>query len=182
MNMKTQDDQSIEKNEALLRSRARALASRSSHEQAREIAWQTIVVGCAGVRLALPVRMVVEIRRVHLTPLPGLPPSVLGVFQIRGRLLSLIDPIGNRSGEEASESPLVAVVESGAGGAGLLIDEIIGPRTFYDDERADHINEKAGGFITFVSRDLVQVLDVPALLRDRTFRNTTTTIPNQERN
>ena len=49
-------------------------------------------------------------------------------------------------------------------GFGLRIDEVLGSRTIFNDEIDDGLQERELGFVSHVTRDLVQIVDVGTLL------------------
>lgn len=80
-------------------------------------------------RLAIPTTRVREVAAVGaLTPIPGAPPRIAGVVQLRGQILPVL--VLRAPTEELAprpDAPLV-VVELGPYRAGLLVDEVEGVR------------------------------------------------------
>ena len=74
----------------------------------------------------------------EVTRVPGARAWLLGVASVRGNLIPLIDLNGFLSGKATnfSESSRVLLVRQGAGRAGLLVDEVVGQRSFGNDQRA----------------------------------------------
>lgn len=74
---------------------------------------------------ALPVEQVAEVvERGELTPLPGAPTEVIGVHNLRGQVLPVIElakPLGIQS-EAASR---IVVAEAGEHRAGLAVDAVL---------------------------------------------------------
>lgn len=112
----------------ILAQRARALARRA--EQTEEAAIEDVVLfqlGEAGY--ALPA---VSIREVavfaDLTPLPSTPPGVLGLVNVRGRLLAALDlrPLLGLPQLPAPPGALLLLVSAGGVEAGLLADTVLG--------------------------------------------------------
>jgi purine-binding chemotaxis protein CheW len=81
-----------------------------------------------GCEHAVAVEQVVEVlRMVAATPLPDAPPWVLGVINVRGRVIPLID-VRARLGAprlEPEPSTSVIVVQTDEVAAGLVVDEVV---------------------------------------------------------
>jgi len=86
-----------------------------------------LVVGVGGQRFALDVQTVREIRGWStFTPVPHAPDFVLGMINLRGAVLPVID-LGGRLGRgptEVTSASVVVVVEISQSQAGLLVDEV----------------------------------------------------------
>lgn len=84
---------SAERNQAVLHERARLLALEEA--RAREPAGEalgTIQLTIGGERFALSLEFVSEVLELEsLTPLPGVPPFVRGIFAVRGEVFSAVD-------------------------------------------------------------------------------------------
>lgn len=72
-----------------------------------------------------------------VTRVPGARAWLLGVASVRGNLIPLIDLKGFLSGEAASlsDSSRVLLVRQSGGSVGLLVDEVVGQRSFGDEQR-----------------------------------------------
>ena len=79
----------------------------------------------AGEAYAVPIGNVVEIASLgDLTAVPGARPEILGVRNLRGQILPVID-LAQVLGVNAAEPPRqLLVAESGSSRAGLAIDEV----------------------------------------------------------
>ena len=78
-----------------------------------------------------------------LTLVPGTRTWLLGVANVRGNLVPLIDLKQYLEGERTlvSEVSRVLLVRQSGGSVGLLIDEVVGQRNFSQEQRADAIGE-----------------------------------------
>lgn len=96
-------------------------------EQAPEETEAVLVFLLAGERYAFPLQAVREISRLRtVTPLPGLPPAVLGATGLRGEVLPVLDLRRLLSLEEAEStaaSRLLIVQQEGVAVA-LLTDQV----------------------------------------------------------
>ena len=87
-----------------------------------------------------------------LTVVPGARSWLLGIANVRGNLLPIIDLRdfvgGGRS--TTSETTRVLLVRQHGGNAGLLIDEVLGQRSFSEEQLAatvGEVDEKYGRFV-----------------------------------
>ncbi len=117
----------------ILQARSRKLARKPSEpEQSSEDLLAVTEFLLARERYALELRFIREIWPLkELTPLPCTPPFVLGIINIRGQILSVIDfrryaglPI-----KGITELNRVMILRSGDMEFGVLADEILGMRT-----------------------------------------------------
>jgi purine-binding chemotaxis protein CheW len=110
----------------------------------------------------MPVEYVVEVAEVgDLAPVPGAPPAVLGVRNLRGQILPIIDLAALLGIGPAADPRRVLVVEAGGTMAGLAIDEVsdVGelPNPVEDTESRLLVGA------ALVDDELVGVIDVPRL-------------------
>jgi purine-binding chemotaxis protein CheW len=77
-------------------------------------------------RYALPIRDVIEVARLsELTPVPGAPSAVLGVHNLRGQLVPVID-LGAVVGMARSDArSAVVIVDDASDLAGLAVDALL---------------------------------------------------------
>jgi purine-binding chemotaxis protein CheW len=127
-----------------------------------------ILLRVAGGEYALPLGCVVEVvRMAALTPAPGGPGHVLGLLDLRGRVVPVMDlgtRLGLANGEPGLSTP-ICVVEAGGHAFGLVADAVTdvrplsGPLERLEGTPAD--SPVAG--VTHVGGRLVSVLDPDAL-------------------
>lgn len=119
--------------------------------------WSGVGFELMGERLLVPLEEVVETLELPpLTKLPGVQPWVLGVANVRGRLLPITDARYLLTGEQASDrKKRVIVFERGDLFVGLIVDKVFGIQHFPDDElksaSLEHPSLKvlaSGSFIT----------------------------------
>ena len=113
---------------------------------------------------ALPVEVVLEVRpRAPLTPVPGAPPHFLGVMNLDGEVLPVIDFATLMGLGRADEPAEILVVEAGDGRAGLAVDAVTATGPLPElaparDPRATVLST------TVVDGELTGVIDVGAAL------------------
>jgi chemotaxis signal transduction protein len=157
--------------EALLRERAARFAE-VSRESSREQVYEVIDVERAGSRLGLPRERVREIRVVRLCRLPHLPPTLPGIFHIRGRVLPALDIqplLDELTPLEHDARCMVAMLTDPRGELGLCIDDVHGLRPVYRDELDGSAELGCSEFFTVVTRDLLAIVNVASLLEHHEF-------------
>jgi purine-binding chemotaxis protein CheW len=118
-------------------------------------------VRVGGEDYALPVEQVVEATDVgNLTSVPGAPREVLGVRNVSGQVLPVVE-LGLLLGlPEAREAGRLVIAEDGDRRAGLVVESIVAVA-----ELPDATHAAASAFVTgaaLVDGDLVGVLDLSA--------------------
>lgn len=153
--------------ERVLRERARRTATRDAEAHHEEVAHEVVVVRSGGALWGLPVDALQEVRRVRVCCLPGLRGALLGLFQVRGEAIALVDLRGLEGGSaEAAhdEMVLAAVVAGRSARVGLRIDEVVGRQTVHTGEIATARSGASLDFVADVTRDLVSIVSVDHLL------------------
>ena len=98
----------------------------------------------------------------EVTPVPGAPSQILGVRNLRGKILPVIDLAGLLGTRRAQPAARLLVTESNGRRAGLAIDEVteVG-------ELADPVEEGESALLLgtlLEDGDLIGVLNLPAVL------------------
>lgn len=90
----------------------------------------------------------------QVTPVPGAQPWMLGVANVRGNLLPVVDLKQFLEGERTlvHEGQRVLVVRQSGGNVAVIIDELFGQRTFNDSHRAELSGDIDGRYGHFVSQ------------------------------
>ncbi|MFT3805847.1 chemotaxis protein CheW [Arenimonas sp.] len=89
-----------------------------------------------------------------VTPVPGSQPWMLGVANVRGNLLPVVDLKQFLEGERTlvHEGQRVLVVRQSGGNVAVIIDELFGQRTFNDSHRTELSGDNDGRYGHFVSQ------------------------------
>lgn len=156
----------------ILEERAVALAQSQEQEDLGDTV-SLVILGLGRERYGIPIDTVREIKPLdHVTPLSATPPFWLGLANLRGNLYSVLDLrryLGVQSVSEAPEPQLVLV--SGTGMTiGLRVDEVVEVRNVKMAEIGPPLVERSADraeIHTGLTRDLISVLDIEALLADR---------------
>ncbi|HZH44727.1 MAG TPA: chemotaxis protein CheW [Lysobacter sp.] len=89
-----------------------------------------------------------------ITPVPGAQPWMLGVANVRGSLLPIVDLKQFLEGERTviHESQRVLLVRQPGGDVAVLIEELFGQRTFNDAHRVEPAAMSEGRYAHFVEQ------------------------------
>ena len=144
--------------------------------------WRGVGYRVGSRRLASEFGEVREILSVpQITPVPGTQPWMLGVANVRGSLLPVVDLKQFMEGERTvtHEGQRCLVVRQAGGNVAVIIDELFGQRTFNDSHRAELSGENDGRYGNFVSQVYRQaehawgVFNMSLLTRTPEFRQAT---------
>ncbi len=96
-----------------------------------------------------------------LTSVPGAKAWLLGIANVRGNLVPVVDLRDLVSGvrSQASDSTRVLIVRQVGGNVGLLVDEVLGQRSFSEEQLAASVGEEDAQYGHFVGES-VQLGDV----------------------
>lgn len=142
--------------------------------------WSGVGFSLLGQRMVAPLGEVVEILKVpDYTRMPAVQPWVLGVSNVRGRLLPLFDLkafFGGQATQNRSRRR-VMVLEMGELYSGLIVDEVFGMQHFPVDQFTESVPQVMQEFKhytagSYVQMDVNWVVFSPYLLaRDPRFFN-----------
>lgn len=102
--------------------------------------WRGIAYRLGDAFLVSSIGEVAEILRVPaLTPVPGTKAWLLGIANVRGNLICVVHLKGFLEGEpfKPNERTRVLVVRQQGGNVGLVVDEVLGQRSFVDENRRE---------------------------------------------
>jgi purine-binding chemotaxis protein CheW len=165
-----------EETQRILRSRARTLAREPGKSEASDdtVALEWVEFLLAHERYALASRYVREVRSLeNLTPLPCTPPFVLGIVNLHGEILSVIDIKKFFGLPEKGLTDLnkIIVLQSANMLFGVLADAIIGVRSVPAAEIQPSLPTLTGireKYLKGVTPDRTILLDAEKLLADGT--------------
>jgi purine-binding chemotaxis protein CheW len=125
----------------------------------------------ASERYAVETRYVAEVHALRdLTPLPGTPPFVRGIVNLRGRILAVYDLKKFFALPEQGVTDLhrILVVDAGDFEIGLLADVVVGVRSLPLSALSPlpTLSAIAADFLKGISEDRLVVLDLGRLLSD----------------
>jgi purine-binding chemotaxis protein CheW len=155
----------------VLRERAAALA-RPAHVAARGDTLELLEFRLASERYAVETRFVSEVQPLRdLTPLPGTPPHVRGVVNLRGRILPVYDLKKFFALPEQGLTDLhrIVVLDGGDFEMGLLTDVVVGVRKLSPSELSPPLptlSAIGAEYLKGVSGERLVVLDIERLLND----------------
>ncbi|HJW24155.1 MAG TPA: chemotaxis protein CheW [Rhodocyclaceae bacterium] len=160
-----------EERQRILEARARALARPPAAAPAGEML-EVVEFGLAGERYGLDSSFVREVLHlVQLTRLPGTPAFLLGIINVRGEILSVIDlkRIFQLPEKTLTERDRVLVLHSDDMSFGILADRIIGVRTVPRAAIQPPPPGRPGGsqdYLLGMTEDCLAILDGGRLLGD----------------
>lgn len=157
---------------AILKTRARALAQEPAAAGTElglleimefRLAAETYGLASAFVREVQPLK--------DYTPLPGVPPFVLGLINVRGQILSVVDlkKFFSLPGKSLSELDKVIIIRNDSMEFGLLADAVLGTRLIPPDtlqEAPPTVTGIGAEYLKGVTKEGVIVLDAEKILND----------------
>ena len=164
---------SIEERRTILRARARFLAQQRKGEKELPQSQLEVVEFLLG-----PEHYGIEltyIREIHalneFTPLPGTPAFVLGLTNVRGQILSVIDikKLFDLPGKGLTDLNKVIVVRTHQMELGILADAVLGVRVIGLNELQTSLPTLTGiraEYLKGITKDPLVVLDVVTILSD----------------
>jgi chemotaxis signal transduction protein len=151
----------------ILAKRAEKISSRREEDLERAVLSDAIVSRRGDMMLGFPIEFVKEVRKNYSVPLAHGNEIVIGLFQSRGQISSVVDvlPLVGQptSGHPASNSPFIIHLSREGRDIGVVVDEIVGRRVFYQDESAGGHAHDGNALVVSVTKDLVSVIDTQAL-------------------
>ena len=148
--------------------RAQRLAAIDEHLHLRHAVDEIVIVALGNERFGFSSTAVREIRPLESTvKLPGLPPHCLGLTHLRGELICVID-IRTLLGVASHDATTLAVVVEGQGGPlAIVIEELLGFCSLYqDDLHLEQREDHACKFISGVTKELISLVHVETLVND----------------
>jgi len=117
--------------------------------------WRGVGYRVGNHRLASTFHEVLEILPMPpITPVPGAQAWMLGVGNVRGNLLPIVDLKQFLDGERTvlHETQRVLIVRQPDGDVAVTIDELYGQRSFHDEQQVDSEEMSQGRYGHFVER------------------------------
>ena len=142
--------------------------------------WAGVIFRIGDARLACSIEQAHEFLPVPaFTPVPGTKSWILGLANVRGDLLTVVDLAGFLHGEKSTISMRTRVLAATLRGrpVGLLVDEVFGQRQFVSDEGKKPRLAKDSPLKSFVhkqyrsGKDVWQELDLETLFSTSEFLN-----------
>ena len=156
----------------ILRARARALAQTSQRPSAAQTLLEVLVFHLAQERYAVESRYVEEVCPLkELTPLPGTPPFVRGIVNVRGRILPVLDlkQFFDLPEQGLTDLHRIILIRGNGLELGLLADGIAGTRSLPTANLQPTLPTLTGiraEYLKGVTDEPLVVLDLARLLAD----------------
>jgi len=142
--------------------------------------WAGVIFRIGDVRLACNVKQVHEFLPIPaFTPVPGTKPWILGLANVRGDLLTIVDLPSFLYGQRSAVSMRTRLLAASLRGRpiGLLVDEVFGQRHFVSEEGKETHLPKNSALNDYVhmqyrsGQDVWQELDLDTLFSSTEFLN-----------
>lgn len=142
--------------------------------------WAGVIFRIGDVRLACNVKQVHEFLPIPaFTPVPGTKPWILGLANVRGDLLTIVDLAWFLYGKRSTVSMRTRLLAATLRGRpiGLLVDEVFGQRHFVSEEGKETHLPKNSALNNYVhmqyrsGQDVWQELDLDTLFSTTEFLN-----------
>ncbi len=160
-------------NSDILRARAMTLARQPEVKPAAENILEIIEFGLAHERYGLETDVVREIYPLEdLTPLPGTPAFVLGIVNVRGRILPVVDlkQFFDLPSEGITDLHRILIIQTAGMEFGILADTIVGVRGIPRDDLQPSLPTLTGirgEYLKGVTAERMVILDAARILADR---------------
>ena len=164
--------QGIEEKRRILKERAKALARSADKKVPAGKQYETLEFLLAYERYAIETRYVREVYPLKdLTPVPCTPQFVLGVINVRGQILAVIDikKFFDLPEKGLTDLNKVMIVNSDGMQLGVLADVILGVREIAEEEIQPSLPTLTGiraEYLLGVTKERLAVLDVRKILSD----------------
>ena len=161
-----------EEKKSLLKARANALAVEMKDESAQKETIEIIEFGLASETYGIESKFIREVYPLKdFTSLPGLPSFVLGIVNVRGQIISVIDlkKFFNLPGKGMGELNKVIIIRNDRMEFGILADIIHGTRSVsLDDIQTSPVSTSGIGvdYLKGVNNEHIIILDAEKILED----------------
>jgi len=158
---------------AVLKKRAEALAKELTDEGSGKGKYEVVEFILAYELYGIKSSFVQEVYPLKdFTPLPGTPPFLLGITNIRGRIVSVVDikKLFNLPDRGITDLNRVIIIENGDSELGILADRIMGIQNISDNDFKTNLmitSDTLGSYIHGVTEDKLIVLDVEKIFNDK---------------
>jgi twitching motility protein PilI len=138
--MKTKNDRAAFRKLQEYQRRSEAFKPGTGASGSHSQEWSGVTFRLGGARLACNIEKILEILPLPTaTPVPGAKPWILGLANVRGSLLTVIDLGWYLEGRQSQVTPRSRLLSTGPqkSPVGLLIDEVFGQRHFLSTDSDD---------------------------------------------
>ena len=166
------DTEEMKKNE-ILKSRARQLAQEPKATDKDEALFQVLEFTLAEEHYGIELQYIIEVYPMRpFTILPGTPPFLLGIVNLNGKIISVIDIKKFFDLPEKGFSDLnkIILVNSGDMELGILAESVIGDRAVSQRSLQSKLPTLDGirsDYLKGVTKDRLIILDITKLLFDK---------------
>ncbi len=163
-----------EKYEKIMSQRAEKLARSGQIETRHDIISKVAMIQLEEETIGIPIDGIREIlKSPPITSLPWMPPWIMGIIQVRGELITVVDLSFwfklKTPAENTSSEGFLVVVENAAGPLGLFVDVVLGFSEVSPEEIAEDFSSSEVGrrrYIKTITKELMTILDLAEFLKD----------------
>ena len=172
--MNTEPDEDPKDPRQILRSRAEALAQVPEEVDAGAVMLPVVEFSLALERYAVETTFVREVCPMkEITPVPCTPPFILGVINVRGQIITVIDikKFFDLPHQDFTRLNKVLIVKTADMEVGILTDAVLGARQIALHDLQPSLPTLAGSrdiYVRGITSDRLVVLDVAQMLADKT--------------
>lgn len=161
-----------EERRSILEARARVLAREPKRAIAADESMEVVEFRLATEAYAIESKFVREVQPLKsFTPLPAMPSFILGIVNVRGRIVSVVDlkRFFDLPGKGLRERDKLIVIGDDSMEFGILADDVIGARAI---SRADisppipTLSEIGSGYVQGIAEARVVIVDAKTILGD----------------
>ena len=159
----------------LLKARAKALSQEIIQEDAGQQYLEVVEFRLAGEVYGIETSYIREVYPLkELVPIPGTPPFFLGITNVRGQILSVIDikRLFDLPDKGLTELDKVVIVQIGDVELGIRADVVLGMRSIPQGDIQPSLPSLVGireKYLSGITKDAVIILDIQKLLADENF-------------
>jgi len=131
-----------------------------------ELSSELYAIESAFIKEVLPLK--------EYTPVPGVPPFIKGIFNYRGKLLTLIDTssLFKLGAKSAQKGKYNIIITTGNVLTGFMADSIKGVRNLREDEIREKPAVMSGTlsqYLKWITKDQLPILDVEKIMKSSEF-------------
>ena len=164
-----------EDNKRLLKARAKAFSQEIIQEDAGQQYLEVVEFCLAGEVYGIETNYIREVYPLkELVPIPGTPPFFLGITNVRGQILSVIDikRLFNLPDKGLTELDKIVIVRDGEVEMGIRADVVLGMQSILRGDIQPSLPTLAGireKYLSGITKDGVIIMDIQKLLADKNF-------------
>jgi purine-binding chemotaxis protein CheW len=155
----------------ILRKRAEKLAIPNTKNNFSSTSQEYLIFNLGKVKYGLAAANVIKVlNRKTIYPIPGVPSFIVGLINDGGKIFSVNDVSQLFELEKAANSndPTIILLSDGLLSFGILVDSVLGLRTFYEEQIDSHFfSEQQTIHLSGITADNIIILNLKEILNNR---------------